>query len=193
MSASTIAIIVVVSILVIAAAVFLVIKNQRSQRLRNRFGPEYARALEETGSKNQAEAKLEKLERRVDSFDIHPLTPAVREDFVASWQKIQARFVDDPNAALTEADELIQEIMAARGYPVSDFDQRAADISANHPLVVEHYRAGHGIARDHAKGRASTEDMRLAMIHYRTLFAELADEPELIRTKAATAGSRLSV
>lgn len=111
-----------------------------------------------------------------------------RANFVAAWQKIQSRFVDDPKGALTEADKLIQEVMAARGYPVTDFDQRAADISVNHSLIVEHYRAGHDIALEHSKGRASTEDMRQAMIHYRTLFAELADEPELPRSKTARAG-----
>jgi hypothetical protein len=188
MSTATIVAIVVVAIVIIALAIVLTFKNQRSRRLRSRFGPEYTRALEETGSKTKAEAKLEKLERRVDRFDLRPLTPVVRANFVAAWQKIQARFVDDPKGALTEADKLIQEIMAARGYPVTDFDQRAADISATHPLIVEHYRAGHNIALDHARGRASTEDMRQAMIHYRTLFAELAAEPELTRTKAAQAG-----
>jgi len=188
MSTSAIIAIVVVALVVAAIAVFLTMRSLRTRRLRTRFGPEYRRALEETGSKTQAEAKLEKLERRVDRFDLRPLTPVVRANFVAAWQKIQARFVDDPKIAVTEADKLIQEIMAARGYPVADFEQRAADISVNHPLIVEHYRAGHDIAREHSKGRASTEDLRQAMIHYRTLFAELADEPELIRSKTAQAG-----
>jgi hypothetical protein len=188
MSTSAIIAIVVVALVVAAIAVFLTMRSLRTRRLRTRFGPEYRRALEETGSKTQAEAKLEKLERRVDRFDLRPLTPVVRANFVAAWQKIQARFVDDPKIAVTEADKLIQEIMAARGYPVADFEQRAADISVNHPLIVEHYRAGHDIAREHSKGRASTEDLRRAMIHYRTLFAELADEPELIRSKTAQAG-----
>jgi hypothetical protein len=188
MSTTTIVAIVVVALVVAAIAVVLFINTRRSQRLRTRFGPEYGRTLEETGSKAQAEAKLEKLERRVDRFDLKPLTPVVRANFLAAWQKIQARFVDDPKIAVTEADKLIQEIMAARGYPVTDFEQRASDISVNHPLIVEHYRAGHDIALDHAKGRASTEDLRQAMIHYRTLFAELAGEPELVRSKTAQAG-----
>jgi hypothetical protein len=188
MSTSTIVVAIVIVVVVVAAAIILIIRNQRSKRLRTRFGPEYSRAIEETGSKSQAEAKLEKLERRVERFDLRPLSPVARANFVAAWQKIQARFVDDPKGALTEADKLIQGVMAARGYPVTDFDQRAADISVNHPLIVEHYRAGHEIAVQHSKGRASTEDMRQAMIHYRTLFAELADEPELIRSKTARAG-----
>jgi hypothetical protein len=188
MSTSTIIAIVVVALIVAAIAVLLTIKARRSQRLKTRFGPEYNRALEETGSRTRAEAKLEKLERRVDRFDLKPLTPVVRANFVAAWQKIQARFVDDPKVAVAEADKLIQEIMAACGYPVADFEQRAADISVNHPLIVEHYRAGHDIARAHSKGRASTEDLRQAMIHYRTLFAELAGEPESTLSRAARAG-----
>ncbi len=188
MSTTTIVIGIVIAIIVVTAAAALILRNRRSQRLRTRFGPEYGRALEETGDRTKAEAKLEKLEKRVERFDIRPLSPVSRANFVAAWQKIQARFVDDPKGALSEADKLIQEIMAARGYPVSAFDQRAADISVNHPLIVEHYRAGHDIALDHAKGRASTEDLRQAMIHYRALFAELAGEPELTRSKTARAG-----
>jgi hypothetical protein len=114
----------------------------------------------------------------VESFKLKPLSPDARGNFSASWQKIQSRFVDDPKGALTEADVLIQDIMTARGYPTSDFEQRAADISVDHPLVVEHYRAGHEISLRHAQGRASTEDMRQAMIHYRTLFSELTGEVE---------------
>jgi hypothetical protein len=188
MSTTAIIIATVVAVLMVAAAIVLTIRNQRSKRLQTRFGPEYSRVIGETGNKTQAEAKLEKLEKRVERFDLRPLSPVARANFVAGWQKIQARFVDDPKGALTEADKLIQGVMAARGYPVSDFEQRAADISVNHPVVVEHYRAGHDIAAQHSKGRASTEDMRQAMIHYRTLFAELADEPELIRSKTARAG-----
>jgi hypothetical protein len=188
MSTPAIIVAIVIAVVVVAAAIVLIIRNQRSKRLKTRFGPEYSRVIGETGSKTQAEAKLEKLERRVERFDLRPLSPVARANFVAAWQKIQARFVDDPKAALTEADKLIQGVMAARGYPVSDFEQRATDISVNHPHIVEHYRAGHDIAVQHSKGSASTENMRQAMIHYRTLFAELADEPELIRSKTARAG-----
>jgi hypothetical protein len=166
-------------VIVVVVAVGLIIKTQRSKRLRARFGPEYHRAIEETGSATQAESRLEKLEKRVEGFKIRPLSPTDRVDFLAAWQKIQARFVDDPRGALTEADKLIQAIMAARGYPVTDFEQRAADISVDHPLVVEHYRAGHDISIRHTRGLTSTEDLRQAMIHYRTLSTELVGEPEL--------------
>jgi hypothetical protein len=167
--------------IVVVIAIALMVRAQRSRRLESRFGPECHRAIEETGSKTQAEAKLEKLEKRVEQFKIIPLSPEARADFVAEWQTIQARFVDDPKGALTEADRLIQRIMTARGYPVSHFEQRAADISVNHPGIVEQYRAGHAISERHGQGRASTEDMRQAMIHYRTLFAELAGEGEATR------------
>jgi hypothetical protein len=166
-------------VIVVVIAIGLIVKAQRSKRLKSRFGPEYHRAVEETGSTTRAESKLEKLERRVEGFKIMALSPADRANFLAAWQKIQARFVDDPRGAVTEADQLIQGIMAARGYPVTAFEQRAADISVDHPLVVEHYRAGHDISIRHEQGLTNTEDLRQAMIHYRTLFAELAGEPEL--------------
>ena len=180
-AAVAIAVVVVVAVIGIA----LLVVNQRSKRLRERFGPEYTRTLEETGSRIRAEAKLQKLQNRVEHYKIIPLSSETRARFVADWHKIQSRFVDDPRGALTEADRLIQEIMTARGYPMAEFEQRAADISVDHPLVVEQYRSGHEISLRHAQGRASTEDMRQAMIHYRALFAELADEPELNRTASA--------
>jgi hypothetical protein len=178
MSTSTLLALITV-VIVIVVAVGLIVKTQRSKRLKTRFGPEYHRAVEEADSATQAESRLEKLERRVEGFKIRELSPADRANFLAAWQKIQARFVDDPRGALTEADKLIQAIMTARGYPVTDFEQRAADISVDHPLVVEHYRAGHDISIRHTQGLTNTEDLRQAMIHYRTLFAELAGEPEL--------------
>jgi hypothetical protein len=186
MSTSAVVAIVVVVIAAVIGIAWLAV-NQRSKRLRERFGPEYTRTLGETGSKTRAEATLEKLQKRVEHYKITPLSSDARARFVASWHKIQSRFVDDPRGALTEADKLIQEIMSARGYPMADFEQRAADISVHHPLVVEQYRAGHEISLRHGQGRASTEDMRQAMIHYRTLFAELADQPEL--TRSANVGS----
>jgi hypothetical protein len=178
MSTSTVVALIAL-VIVVVVAVALIVKTQRSKRLRARFGPEYHRAIEETGSATRAESKLEKLEKRVEGFKLRPLSQADRANFRADWQMIQARFVDDPSGALIEADRHIQAIMAARGYPVTDFEQRAADISVDHPLVVEQYRAGHDISIRHSQGLASTEDLRQAMIHYRTLFTELAGELEL--------------
>jgi len=190
MSNSALVIAAIIVTIVAVAGIAYVVRKQRTQRLRTRFGPEYQRALQETGSTTQAEAKLEKLARRVERFHIRPLSPESRADFVANWQKIQSRFVDDPKGALTEADKLIQELMTARGYPITDFEQRAADISVDYPLVVEHYRAGHDIALRHSQGRANTEDMRQAMIQYHTLFSGLAGEPEMRRATAVGAAHR---
>jgi hypothetical protein len=179
--------IIILIVLVAAAAgiATFVYLSKRSQRLRSRFGPEYNRAVEETGSKYRAESKLEKLEKRVDKLSIHPLQPEEVSRFRDSWRVIQAGFVDDPRTALAEADRLLGEAMSARGYPVADFEERSAEISVNHALVVEHYRAGHEIALKHADGQASTEDMRQAMIHYRTLFDDLVGAPDIAHARGA--------
>jgi hypothetical protein len=179
--------VVLIAVVLVAIAAFLLYMTRRSRRLRSRFGPEYTRAVEETGSKYRAESKLERLEKRVEKFDIQPLSLAAADRFRDSWRMIQAGFVDDPRTALRNADLLLAEVMLARGYPVGDFEERAAEISVNHALVVENYRAGHQIALRHAKGQATTEDMRQAMIHYRTLFDDLLGLPEAVRVR--TAGS----
>lgn len=175
MSTPIVVALIVVAVAIVLAGTVLLLKTRRSERLKNRFGPEYGRAIEQTGSRTHAEAKLEKLEKRVENYHIRPLPAAEYTNFIEQWRRVQARFVDDPRAALADADRLIERLMAARGYPISDFEERAADISVDHPRVVEHYRAGHAIALRHTQGRASTEDMRVAMIHYRTLFDELAE------------------
>jgi hypothetical protein len=168
----------------IAALIFL--RKRKTARLRTRFGPEYARVVQDSGTRRQGEAGLQEREKRVEGFAIRPLAPADRERYVGSWHKAQAEFVDDPKSSVTQADQLLGDVMSTRGYSVSDFEQRAADISVNHPLVVENYRAAHEIAVRHALGQASTEDLRQAMIHYRTLFDELVGEPEMARAKAAS-------
>jgi hypothetical protein len=168
----------------IATLIFL--RKRKTERLRTRFGPEYARAVQDSGNRRQGEAGLQEREKRVESFAIRPLAPTDRERYIASWRKVQAQFVDDPKSSVTEADRLLGDVMSTRGYSVSDFEQRSADISVNHPLVVENYRAAHEIAVRHARGQASTEDLRQAMIHYRTLFDELVGEPEMARAKAAS-------
>ena len=168
----------------IAALVFL--RKRKTKRLRTRFGPEYARSVQESGSRREGEAGLQEREKRVEGFAIRPLAPTDRERYIASWRKVQAQFVDDPKSSVTEADRLLGDVMSTRGYSVSDFEQRSADISVNYPLVVENYRAAHEIAVRHARGQAGTEDLRQAMIHYRTLFDELVGEPEMARAKAAS-------
>jgi hypothetical protein len=189
---TTAAVLIVVAIIAIAVIAFAMFRVRQSQRLRERFGPEYSRVVQETGSRVRAEARLAKLEERVERFHIHPLSAGARTQYVDSWRNIQARFVDDPQHALAEADQLIRDVMSNRGYPVADFDRQAADLSVHHPLVVEHYRAGHEIAARQAKGHGSTEDLRQAMIHYRKLFADLVEEPELSGSQAVPEASELT-
>lgn len=176
-------VVVIIAVLAIAAAVYFFWQYRQSKHLQSRFGPEYQRAVEEIGNRRQAEAKLHKLETRVDKFNIRDLTPEERARYTASWRKIQAEFVDNPRESVSHADELLGSVMSARGYPVSDFEQRATDLSADYPTVVQNYRAGHDIALRHQRGEANTEDLRQAMIHYRALFDELTAEPA--RAKAS--------
>jgi len=164
-------------VIVIAVIVFAV-RRSRTERLRKKFGEaEYERTLAERGDRAKAEANLEKRTERVKSFHLRALTDADRTRFQEAWTAIQARFVDGPAGAVTEADQLLGDLMATRGYPVGDFETRAADISVDHPMVVQNYRAGHDIAVRHLKGQVSTEDLRRAMIHYRALFEDLIAEP----------------
>jgi len=186
---STMQVILIVAVVVIVAgaiAAMLLSRKRRSARLRSKFGgPEYDRAVQEGGNQRRAEAKLEARAERVESFHIRALNQGDHRRFVETWSKVQARFVDSPAGAVTEADQLLGDVMSVRGYPMSDFDQRAADISVDHPLVVENYRAAHAIAVRKTAGQASTEELRQAMIHYRTLFEDLVGEPE----KALAAGA----
>jgi hypothetical protein len=174
----------VVVILVIAVLAWMYVRKRRtsSAKLRQRFGPEYERAVRTHGSERRAEAKLADREKRVGTMKIRELDAAERERFSAQWISLQARFVDYPKGAVTEAGELVSSLMQARGYPVTDFDQCAADISVDHPKVVENYRSAHAIALRLGRGEASTEDLRSAMIYYRSLFEELVQMP--LETKA---------
>ena len=177
----------VVVVLVIVAAVALYMRRRRNTTtgLKNRFGPEYDRAVKQHGSERKAEAKLADRETRVDMLKIRDLDVTERERYLAQWQAVQSRFVDYPKGAVTEADELVSSLMQTRGYPVADFDQRAADISVDHPRVVENYRSAHNIALRLGKGEASTEELRTAMIHYRSLFDELVQVQTTIDKRVA--------
>ena len=150
-------------------------KRRHTQRLQQRFGPEYARTVEQLGDRNKAEAELEAREKRVGEFNITPLTPADAARFGQAWNSLQSRFVDDPKAAVVQADQLVYELMAKRGYPMGDFERRAADISVVHPGVVANYRAARAIALRDERGEASTEELRKAVVHYRALFQELLE------------------
>jgi hypothetical protein len=158
---------------------------QTSQpKLRERFGPEYDRVVKQQGDPRKAEGVLEFREKRREKFTIRPLAAADRSSFALGWNEVQSRFVDDPRGSVTVAESLVSEVMQARGYPVGEFEQRAADISVDYPLVVENYRAAHAIAQRHSAGQASTEDLRQAMVHYRKLFQELLGESEAQRKGA---------
>ncbi len=172
-------------IVIIAVVALLYVRKRRntSAALRKKFGPEYERAVIAHGSERKAEARLEDREKRVDKLSIRDLDPIERERFSKQWIEVQSRFVDSPKGAVAEADDLLSSLMKSRGYPVSDFDQRAADISVDHPRVVENYRSAHEIALRVGKDAATTEDLRTAMIHYRSLFEELVHAPVTIERK----------
>lgn len=167
----------VLLLLVVAALVLM--RRRDSERLQNRFGPEYERAVNDLGSRGKAESELLAREKRVEKLHIVPLPPELAGRFVEEWRMLQGRFVDQPQGALMDADRLVTELMRARGYPMADFDTRAADISVHHPAVVHHYRAARDIALRDQRGEADTEALRQAVVHYRALFSELleVDDP----------------
>ena len=181
-------VIVLAAVLIVIAAVlvWLYLRNRRrtTAGLHQKFGSEYDRAVLAHGSERKAESNLEDREKRVEKFKIRDLEPTERERFDRLWEAVQSRFVDSPKGAVAEADDLVSAVMKTRGYPVSDFDQRAADISVDHPRVVENYRSAHEIALRLGKDQASTEDLRTAMIHYRSLFEELVQIPTSVEKKA---------
>lgn len=183
-------IIAVVAILVVGGAVaWLVARRRRSQELQGRFGPEYEHTLETTNDRAEAERELDKRRKRVERMDLRPLDVQQRDSFLASWKQVQAEFVDDPSGATTEADRLVEDVMAARGYPTgTDFEQRAADISVDHPRVVSEYRAAREIAERHAADGLPTEMLRRGFVHYRALFEDLletnpTDEPAPVEAR----------
>lgn len=175
-----------VVILIIAGAVWLYVRQRRSATadLRQKFGPEYDRAVLAHGSERKAESKLVEREKRVEKLKIRDLDPIEHERFSKQWESVQSRFVDSPKGAVAEADDLVSSVMKARGYPISDFDQRSADISVDHPRLVENYRSAHEIALRVGKDEATTEDLRTAMIHYRSLFEDLVQVPAIVDKKA---------
>ncbi|MGE5361395.1 MAG: hypothetical protein ACM3NQ_20450 [Bacteroidales bacterium] len=178
-------VIAVAVVVVIAIVAWALTRRRRSARLKKQFGSEYDRVVREAGTTQQAEAALESRERRVARYHIHPLSSEESGRFAERWRRVQARFVDDPSGAVTDADGLIGEVMQAKGYPMTDFEDRAADLSVEHADVVDHYRVAHAIARRQARGEASTEDLRQGMQHYRALFEELIEAAEPRSTRRA--------
>lgn len=172
---ATVLVIAVVVVLLAGAGVWFVLQQRRRRALQEHFGPEYARTVEAVGDRTRAEKELAKREERVRRLEIRPLSPEERARFGEAWRQVQARFVDSPSVAVAEADRLVVDAMQAKGYPVSDFEQRAADVSVDHPDVVENYRAARLISERNARGEATTEELRQAMVHYRALFEDLLE------------------
>ena len=170
----SIALAVVVLVFAAIVAVSMLRFRSKTKRLKQHYGGEYERLVSETGSDKGAVRRLTARERKRDKLDLVPLTPSALSDFTARWQEVQASFVDSPANAVGVADRLVTEVMRQRGYPVDDFDRRAADISVDHPEVVENYRAAHGIHTSQDDG-VSTEQQRKAFVHYRALFDKLLD------------------
>jgi hypothetical protein len=171
-------IIVAAAVLIVLAAAWVYTQSRRRRELADRFGPEYERTVEERGDRRGAERELAERERQREKLDIVPLSAESRDRYAESWRTVQTRFVDDPAGAAREADRLVTDVMRERGYPIDDFDQRAADISVDHPEVVQNYRAGHDLYLKEDRGEADTEDLRQAFVHYRALFDELLETRE---------------
>ncbi|MCU1292434.1 MAG: putative secreted protein [Bryobacterales bacterium] len=167
-----IAIVIVVVVLAVVA-VLLVTRRRKSEHLKQKFGSEYDRLVHQHGDPQRAESVLAAREKRVSHFELRSLPPTERDGYAQQWAFVQKKFVDDPKGAVNEADRLVTEVMNARGYPMSEFNQRADDISVNYPDAVGNYRAAHDIVVRHGRGQASTEDLRKAMVHFRSLFDEL--------------------
>ena len=182
-NASLLALIAVVGILLVASLAVWIYARNRTRKLRAQFGSEYEREMEAAG-RRPAEARLMERAARVKNLRIQPLLAEDRQKFISAWRTLQSRFVDKPETAIVDADWLVLEVMLKRGYPAANFDQRAADISVDHAAVVENYREAHAIALMQSRGEASTEDMRQALIHYRTIFNDLVFEEEA-QAKAA--------
>ena len=172
-------------IVIVAVVAWLYVRKRRGTTavLRQKFGPEYDRAVLTHGSERKAEAKLADREKRIEKLNIRDLDLREHERYSKQWQAVQSRFLDSPKGAVAEADDLVSSVMKARGYRVSDFDQRAADISVDHPRVVENYRSAHEIALRVGKDQGTTEELRTAMIHYRSLFEELVQVPTAVEQK----------
>jgi len=170
---------ILVALVVVAGLVWYFMgQRRRTEQLQTRYGPEYSRVLSEVGNQKRAEEELLKRQERVEHLEIRPLQAEQRDLFGQRWRSVQAMFVDDPGGAVTRADELVDEVMMARGYPVADFNQRAADLSVHHARVIDNYRAAREIADRHRRNAATTEDLRRAMVHYRELFEDLLQDRE---------------
>lgn len=181
--AAVLVLVVVVIIAVIAVAAYFYSRERRSKLLKEHFGPEYDRVVEKEKDVRRAEATLAMRTRARKAFQIRPLAPSDKTNFANHWNLVQSRFVDDPSGAVVEADRLVDEVMEARGYPVQTFEQQAEIVSVDHPVVVQNYRAAHDIALRQNQGNATTEDLRKAVVYYRSLFDELLNNTSQLERK----------
>jgi FtsZ-interacting cell division protein ZipA len=169
--------IIIVAVIVIVALVVAAMAAARRRRLQQRFGPEYDRVTQEQKSQLKAESELASRERRVKSLDIRPLSAQAQAEYAGRWATIQEQFVDQPEASVAQAQDLVNTVMRDRGYPVEGHDQTMADLSVEHAGTLEQYRSAHTISESAAAGQASTEELRQAMVHYRALFSDLLGAP----------------
>ena len=187
MQSTDIAIYALIAVVLIAAIlIFVAMRQRRTHALRDRFGEEYDRVLHERGKRGPAEAALEEREKRVSQLDIRPLSAPERSAFMSEWREVKSVFVDSPPEAVLHADRMLAKMMAARGYPMADFDHRYEDLTVDHREVAQHYRAGHDIAERQGRGEASTEDLRQAMKHYEALFDDLVRDEMDKENRTAT-------
>ena len=171
-------VVIAVIVLIVIAAALIIMRKNKSRQLKELFGPEYDRVLRQHGDTRHAEAVLAQREKRVEKFSIRTLSAGDRERYAQEWAGVQKRFVDDPSMAVTEADTLVTTVMAARGYPMADFEQTAADVSVSYPAVVQNYRSAREIVLRREQGQSTTEDLRQAMVYFRSLFEELLASPK---------------
>ncbi|MEV0563566.1 hypothetical protein [Dactylosporangium sp. NPDC050588] len=177
MSSTAVLLVAIIVVLVIALIAVSFSRHRRTNELKQQFGPEYDRAIGEQSSRRAAERDLQQRQRRHDELDLKELDPQQRQRYAEQWERMQAHFVEEPEAATREADELVTKVMHERGYPTGDFDVRVQDLSVDHAETLGHYREAHEINQVNERGQASTEQLRQALMHYRLLFAELLGEP----------------
>src|SRR3954465_9934791 len=179
-------IVLIIVLLVVIAAILFAVRASRRKKLQNTFGPEYDRVVADTGSRTEAEKELRERERRHAELELKPLSPEAQAKYSAAWEEVQIQFVDNPSEAVGTADELVTRLITERGYPTAEYDERLPDLSVEHANTLQHYREAHAISERNAAGQASTEDLRLALVHYRALFADLLGTDPVSTTPGTT-------
>ena len=182
----TITIVLIIVVLVIIAAIVYGVQAARRKKLQSTFGPEYDRVVADTGNRTEAEKELREREKRHAELELKELSPESQQRYRAAWEEVQIQFVDNPSEAVGTADELVTRLITERGYPTAEYDERLADLSVEHANTLEHYREAHEISERNAAGEASTEDLRLALVHYRALFADLLGTDPVSTTPGTT-------